>query len=78
MSSDQIWCLCFFLITGGGIFFFSRIEDRCMRTAKIVNIGGCGRENCGVILDNGEKWTSRNPVIGEVVCLQREFFWRKK
>lgn len=52
-------------------------EHYCAETSEIVSVGGCNRDGyCGVKLANGSFKTERLPVIGEHLCVAREWKWR--
>lgn len=56
-----------------GVIGFTEMETY---RSKIVDIGGCNREYCGVRLENGAIASERSPVIGEEVTYRVEWRWK--
>jgi len=66
-----------FLITVlGSTLYLLLMERYCAESAAVISIGGCNRERCGVILDNGFRTQKAVPTIGERICVRYDERWR--
>jgi len=64
------------IITSFAVFIGSSLEYIPYKS-KVVEIGGCNRDYCGVRLANGAIASDRDPVLGEEITYDYEIRWKR-
>lgn len=81
MSEKQLLGICILALIFGLIFWisydFATKEHVCDQFKEVSSIGGCDSSGvCGVSFTDGTFGSEIRPVVGQHLCVKRE--WRKR